>query len=563
MENSGDENFNEQEKLARRVDYLEFRLSQVEAMLGLQKPVESDLLKEKQAKLPDEEVFYKEESDSESVMESKIGEFGLAWLGSIVLLFGIAFITQFIQSSGQSLLSAILGYGAVAGILAASHFIRKSVSNLAEKFNIISQILLFYVTLRLHFYTAHPLFSSEFVSIILLLVIIGIQFYQSIKRKSEFSAIIASILLMITAFIITSAHFTFSLLVIASGLSIFMMFRHGWWKLLLLSQTLVYLSFVLWYFESHTAVKLISSDNFGLVYLFLCVSLFSLLTLIKQKETFPGSVVFFSVIINGILFSLNLAIFILSYYTSSFVFIFSSIALVCLSFSVGLKKYSEWKYTPAFYALYGFVAMSIAVYGICGMPLVFLLLSLQSLLVVSMAIWFKSKIIVIMNFFLFISLLAGYLFLSPSINSINISFALIALISARIINWKKERLEIQTGLLRNVYMIVGFGAVLFALYKLVPNNYVTLSWTMAAAAYFLLSIILHNIKYRWMALATMLSAAIYLFIVDLASVGILFRIVAFMVLAAISLGVSIYYTKRKAHTIDSTPNQNKSAENND
>jgi membrane protein implicated in regulation of membrane protease activity len=51
-----------------------------------------------------------------------------------------------------------------------------------------------------------------------------------------------------------------------------------------------------------------------------------------------------------------------------------------------------------------------------------------------------------------------------------------------------------------------------------------------------------------MAIFTMIAAAIYLFIVDLASVGIIYRIVAFMFLAIISIAISVYYTKHKKKT---------------
>ena len=46
---------------------------------------------------------------------------------------------------------------------------------------------------------------------------------------------------------------------------------------------------------------------------------------------------------------------------------------------------------------------------------------------------------------------------------VNFSFALISLISARIINWKKSRLQIETDLIRNLYMLDGFFMVIFAL----------------------------------------------------------------------------------------------------
>jgi hypothetical protein len=47
-----------------------------------------------------------------------------------------------------------------------------------------------------------------------------------------------------------------------------------------------------------------------------------------------------------------------------------------------------------------------------------------------------------------------------------------------------------------------------------------------------------------MALGTMISAALYLFIVDLARIELVYRILALLFLAAISIGISIYYTNR-------------------
>ena len=93
-------------------------------------------------------------------------------------------------------------------------------------------------------------------------------------------------------------------------------------------------------------------------------------------------------------------------------------------------------------------------------------------------------------------------------------------------------------------MIAGFIMVLYALIHAVPGQFVTLSWTMAALVYFLISILLKNVKYRYMALGTMICAAFYLFIVDLARIEIVYRVLALLFLAAISIGISIYYTNR-------------------
>jgi hypothetical protein len=67
---------------------------------------------------------------------------------------------------------------------------------------------------------------------------------------------------------------------------------------------------------------------------------------------------------------------------------------------------------------------------------------------------------------------------------------------------------------------------------------------MAALLYFLLSFVLKNVKYRYMALGTMICAAFYLFLVDLARIEIIYRVLALLFLAAISIGISMYYTSR-------------------
>jgi hypothetical protein len=47
-----------------------------------------------------------------------------------------------------------------------------------------------------------------------------------------------------------------------------------------------------------------------------------------------------------------------------------------------------------------------------------------------------------------------------------------------------------------------------------------------------------------MAIGTMISAALFLFIVDLARIGVIYRVLALLVLAIVSIGISIYYTNR-------------------
>jgi len=53
--------------------------------------------------------------DEDKGLESRIGRYGLASMGNIVLFFGISFLAQYLMNKGQPLISAIIGYSAALG----------------------------------------------------------------------------------------------------------------------------------------------------------------------------------------------------------------------------------------------------------------------------------------------------------------------------------------------------------------------------------------------------------------------------------------------------------------
>ena len=224
--------------------------------------------------------------------------------------------------------------------------------------------------------------------------------------------------------------------------------------------------------------------------------------------------------------------------------IFSAIAAYNIIFSVILKLKVDRAFSPATYASFGFVAISVAVYGFFGLPDSYLLLVLQSVLVVSIALWYRSRIIVVANAFLFISILLLYLIISESIDLTNFAFAVAALGTARILGWQKERLTLQTEIFRNTYLLIAVFMILYSLKQAMPSQYVTLSWTAIAIGFFTLSILLGNIKYRYLSIATIVVTGGHLFFIDLGQMDVFYRFIAFLVFAVITLGVSLYYTKR-------------------
>ncbi len=138
-----------------------------------------------------------------------------------------------------------------------------------------------------------------------------------------------------------------------------------------------------------------------------------------------------------------------------------------------------------------------------------------------------------------------YLISSPATGAVNVSYAMVALLRARLLNWKTERLALKTELMRNAYLASAFVIIPYGLYHAVPKNYVSLLWLGAAGFYFLMSLILKNKKYRWMAKLTILLTMVYVFAIDLARLEAGYRILSFLALGVVLLVISLLYARSR------------------
>ncbi len=480
-------------------------------------------------------------------LESNIFEYGLAWFGSLVLLFGIIFLTNFARNYLNGPMASLVGYGAVAGVFFTGWYLRSSFSHLSFMMGLSAHLLTYYITLRLFFFIDHPVIPFKGIVLFLLLMVICVQLYLAIRQNSELQAVVALILGIATALFADATFVSLPLIIITAAFSMYLFIRQGWWRLMLATLVFVYIAQSIWLLNNPimgNPIGAFSTHPFNLLSLFVYGTIFSLVPMIRQEGKFPDSLYPATILINGMSFSAVMLFVIASYYQGSYVWIFTLISLLCLCYSIFLKYRTNRVFDPAFYAIYSFMALSVAVYGYSKLPDAIWLLALQSLLVVSWALWFRSKIIVVMNTLLFIGILVIYTAFYPSVDKVNIAFVVTAFVSARVINWKKERLTLKTEMIRNAYMITLFFTMLFALYHAVPKQYVTLSWTLAAVFYFIMSLALKLIKYRWMAIATVLSTGFYLFFVDFSNLETGYRVLAFLFLAVISIGASLYFTKK-------------------
>ncbi len=524
---------------------LKERLVKVEAVLGKMN-VKEVAVDKKNYQQPSDDFDIKFPFQTKGSIEFRVGEYGMAWLGNIVLFFGLIFLVSYLQNTGNSVVSALVGFGSVAVIYACSYYFRHSLSVISNLLVYNGHFLFYFFLLRLHFFQQDPLLQSKTLDFLLLVIMSVILLYLAFRKESQFLAGIALLMFIATGVFFDTIGVISGMASITAILAIILYYRFGWIKLTFIFIFIVYLIHLTWLLNNplmgHNP-EFTNSPGSGYVYLIATGFIFSFLALIPKKEKVSDEFIISSIIWNGIGFTFLLAAIIITYFEKNYVPIFSAITVLCILWAVILKLRSDIKIISSMYVLYGFLALSVAIFGIFGLPKSYGLFALQSLIVVSFALWFRSRFMVIMNTILFITFMIFFVQSKTFDNLTNFSFMLVAFISARTINWKKERLNIKTEFVRDLYLISGFVMTLIAFYHISSASYVTVSWIFAGILFFLISLLMKNIKYRWLAIATMVASAIRLIFIDMASVNIGYRVLVFLGLAIISITVSVLYTK--------------------
>ena len=202
------------------------------------------------------------------------------------------------------------------------------------------------------------------------------------------------------------------------------------------------------------------------------------------------------------------------------------------------------------YAMTGYAALNMALIKVTEVPDLFVWLSAQSLLVVTTAIWFRSRFIIVANFLIYLIVVTCYMVyemvMMKQENGIILVFGVVALTSSRILKWQKDRLELKTELMRNAYLTSAFVVFPYALYHIVPQAWVALSWVGIALFYYGMNLLTQARKYRWMGHNTLLLAAAYILVMGIGRLEGTQRILSFLVLGTVLVLVSLVFTVIRA-----------------
>lgn len=533
MNNNLDDSTNE--AMENRLRKIENRLAGIEHRLNLQSS-EAD-------SEPDEVEITNPESGED--MEFRLGE---KWFGKIgivtfiismfyLIAFPLPFIPEQLTLTGTYIISIIM--------IAFSFWQNENFKNLRGYITGGGFIILYLSTLALHFFSTTPLVENQNLIIGSLYLISFFAFLISLKQSSLHLTALSLLLFGIGSLVSNNPYLIFLSLAAGSFVVTFISNKYHWDGLLYFAIPATYFMHLLWFINNPLLgrkIAIVTDDSIGIIFIMLYMVIYGIGNL--KFDTENNNTIIKS--------SLNLifgyALFILVSLTTNKVFsapLNLVAAIIFLIYASLFWKIQTSKVSTFLYSMAGYGALSIAIILQFPSPDYFLWLCWQSLAVVSTALWFRSRIIVVANFFIFIFVLIGYFTYWQGATLGSLGFGIVALINARIMNWQKERLALQTEKLRIGYLFIAGFTIPYILYDLIPGQFVGISWIVLAFVYYIVGKIINNKRYRLMATITIIGALVYIFIFGIVSSDSAYKILSFIIVSFTLIILSIVYAKTK------------------
>jgi len=533
-ENSSDDSFLE------HLRKLEERVARIESHLDLQ----SISVHEADEQPPAPAVA----AEDDEALELQLGQNWFAKAGIVGLALGIAFLLTLPYSDFPPVLPSVLGYILVGGIFFLSRYWKESFQQVSRYLLGGGLLLLYFTTLRLSYFTPTPALSNHAVELTLLLLVVAFNLLVAVRRESVYLAAFNLTLGYLTALLGGDAFFVFGVLTALSVFSAYLSVRYRWDGLVTYGIVFTYLTHFVWSANNPffgNALQFGLAPALHMAFLLTYAVCFALATLLRGRDVPENAFAILNSFLNGILGFSVFTISTLVNTASGPAFWHMAASIVFLGLSIAFWIREKSVYATFVYAMLGYAALSIAIIASFPMPDYFVWLCWQSVIVITTAVWFRSRFIVVANFAIYLSIFGAYLISAPTVSTISVSFGVVALLSARILNWRRDQLALRTEMMRNAYLASALLFLPYALYHSVPPQFVSASWLILAAFYYIAGRTLKSRKYRWMALLTMSLTILYVFINDLTTVDPIVRIVSFLVVGSALLAISMVYSRKR------------------
>ncbi len=539
--------------LSERLDEMEHRLDRLEQHLGLVAAPETDDADRRPPQVEWAAVPAPSRvggTPSEDDLEQVVGQQWFAHVGILVLALGAAFALSLPYPGWPPALPSILGYAVVGGLLLLAQLWREIFTLISSYLRGAAMALLYFATLRLYFFGNEPVLRVDsWQGKWVLLVVVAINLGIALRRHSPYLLGLALTMGYFTLVLLDTPGVLFPGIVALSAVVVYCWRRYDWPVLLLLCIPAAYLSHGFWVLQGslwkgafHPAQGPYPSIFFILSYGVVLGVAPLLRRTSEPEDSLDAAGALFNAGAGYALYLLHTAVA----FNSAMVESQLVAAGVYLGLAVALWTIRRSELACFIYAMTGYLALSVAILSAFAIPNVFVWLSLESVLVVTTALWFRSPFIVVANFFIYLAIVLGYMMVAKQETGVSFGFGLVALVSARILNWQKERLQLKTEKMRNAYLLSALLVFPYALYHLVPRAYVALSWVGVAGLYYVLNLLMRNQKYRWMGHFTLLLTVLYLLAIGIIELAPMHRVWSFLVLGTVLLAVSLIFTRRRA-----------------
>ncbi len=532
--------------LVEQFRMLENRIARIEEQLGISDGIiESPLLVQKATSV--DNVSSQAEADD---LEFEVGQKWFAKVGIVVIAIGIVFLLTFPYSDIPVMAPGLFGYVLAGGLFLLSHLWRNTFDTVSRYLRGAAMALLFFTTLRLFYFGAEPAFSiKSWGGILLFASVVVVNFVVALRRKSPYLFGLALVSGFGSSVAIGIGWFIPPTIILLCVLIVYARVRFGWSGVLLYGTVLAYLTHCIWILNNPllgNELKFVLYPELS-IYLPLAYALIlaSGTLLRSNRETENVSEFIASFLIGVASYVLFLA-YTIAVFSSSIAHAHLIASIVFLGLAIVFWIVEKSKYSTFTYAIIGYMALSVAIAKVFPIPGVFVWLSVQSILVVATAVWFRSRFIVVANFFIYLMMIIGYLFVAHEETGISVGFGIVALASARILNWQQDRLELKTELMRNAYLASAFFVFPYALYHLVPHEYVGLAWVGIAMFYYAMNLIVSAQKYRWMGHLTLILTVMYVLIIGIFQLEPTYRILSFLILGTVLLITSLIFTRLRS-----------------
>jgi len=480
-------------------------------------------------------------------MEYELGQNWFAKIGIIVLALGIVFLLTLPYDDLPPAAPGIFGFVLAGGLFVMARLLRNSFDLVSRYNRGAGMVLLFFAAMRMFYFGREAVIPADSAGGVLLLVgVLGVNLWVSLGRKSSALFSLALTMGYVAAIAVGSGWFLFPMIVVLAALSVAVSVRHGWTNVLVTSTALAYLTHLVWAVNNPFLggdLAFVGGPEASLYLLLVYAVIFSVGALARKDKNEERIGIIVASFLNG---GGSYGLYLLhsgAAFPSSMVALHIVASAVFLALAIVFWLRVRSRFSTFAYVMLGYMALSVAIVRAFAVPDLFVWLSAQSLIVVATAIWFRSRFIVVANFVIYLSIAVAYLVVGGEESGISVVFGIVALASARILNWQKDRLELKTELMRNAYLLSAFAVFPYAASHLVPPEYVSLAWLGLAGFYYLMNMVVHAQKYRWMGHLTLLLTVVYLLFVGIARLTPTYRIVSFLALGTVLLIGSLIFTR--------------------